>query len=159
MCPQSMKLYNQFMGGVDHNDQLRGYYNVRLKCKKFYTYIFWFLFDVAVTNSYILFIHFNANPQTRVPDLKTYRVELVKSLIADYCSRKRRGRPSLCTHQTFLSSALSCKESREGKEDATTATTTITMVLQGLRSLSLPQWKRKRLFFPLPYSSCGKREC
>jgi hypothetical protein len=94
-CPQSMKLYNQFMGGVDHNDQLRGYYNVRLKCRKFYKYIFWFLFDVAVTNSYILFNHFNADPQTRVPDLKTYRVELAKSLIADYCSRKRRGRPSL----------------------------------------------------------------
>lgn len=91
-CPQSMKLYNQFMGGVD---QLRGYYNVRLKCRKFYKYIFWFLFDVAVTNSYILFNHFNADPQTRVLDLKTYRVELAKSLIADYCSRKRSGRPTL----------------------------------------------------------------
>ena len=42
------------MGGVDQNDQLRGYYNVRLKCRKYYKYIFWFLFDLAITNSYIL---------------------------------------------------------------------------------------------------------
>ena len=71
-----MQLYNKFMGGVDHNDQLRGYYNVRMKCRKFYKYIFWFLFDVAVTNSYILFRHYNADPNTHVPDLKSFRVEL-----------------------------------------------------------------------------------
>ena len=38
-CPQSIVLYNN-MGGVDNNDQLRGYYHVRLKCRKFYKYIF-----------------------------------------------------------------------------------------------------------------------
>ena len=27
-------LYNKKMGGVDHNDQLRGYYHVLLKCRK-----------------------------------------------------------------------------------------------------------------------------
>ena len=42
------------MGGVDRGDQLRGYYHVRLKCVKNYKYIFWFLFEVAVTNAYIL---------------------------------------------------------------------------------------------------------
>ena len=52
-CPQSISLYNEHMGGVDQNDQLRGYYHVRLKCRKYYKYIFWFLFDVAVINSYI----------------------------------------------------------------------------------------------------------
>ena len=33
---------NRKMGGVDYNDQLRGYYHVRLKCRKYYKYIFWF---------------------------------------------------------------------------------------------------------------------
>ena len=42
------------MGGVDDNDQLRGYYHVRLKCRKLYKYIFWFLFDVAIVNSFIV---------------------------------------------------------------------------------------------------------
>ena len=45
--PQAIDLYNKNMGGVDTNDQFRGYYHVRLKCHKFYKYIFWFLFDVA----------------------------------------------------------------------------------------------------------------
>ena len=42
------------MGGVDHNDQLRGYYHTPVKCRKFYKYISWFLFDVAITNAIIL---------------------------------------------------------------------------------------------------------
>ena len=36
-CPSSLSLYNRYMGGVDCNDQLRGYYNVRLKCRKYTT--------------------------------------------------------------------------------------------------------------------------
>ena len=30
-CPMSVSMYNKYMGGLDLNDQLRGYYNVRLK--------------------------------------------------------------------------------------------------------------------------------
>ena len=32
----NVNLYNRFMGGVDMADQLRGYYHVRMKCRKFY---------------------------------------------------------------------------------------------------------------------------
>ena len=92
--PQSLALYNKFMGGVDRNDQLQGYYHVRLKCRKFYKYIFWFLFDAAITNSYILYHHYVDKPDIQTGDLKTFRVELAKSLISDYCSRKRPGRLS-----------------------------------------------------------------
>ena len=53
-CPESVSLYNKYMGGVDHNDQHRQYYHVRLKCQKHYKYVFWFLFNVAITNAYIL---------------------------------------------------------------------------------------------------------
>ena len=95
VCPQSQEKYNEFMGGVDHSDQLRGYYNVRLKCRNFYKYVHWFLFDIAVTNSYILFSKFTEDRDIHVPDLKTFRVDLARSLIGDYCSRKRPGRPSL----------------------------------------------------------------
>ena len=54
-CPAAMISYSKFMAGVDRGDQLRQYYHVRLKCYKMYTYIFWFMFDVAITNSFILY--------------------------------------------------------------------------------------------------------
>ena len=50
-CPRSVAVFNKFMGGVDHGDQLRGSYHIRLKCRK---NIFGFSFDVAITNAYIL---------------------------------------------------------------------------------------------------------
>ena len=93
--PKSVVLYNKYMGGVDHNDQLRGYYHVRLKCRKYYKYIFWFIFEVALTNSYILRKHHTDNG---INDIKTFRVTLAKSLIGDYCTHKRSSCPS--TQQT-----------------------------------------------------------
>ena len=38
-CPRSVALYNEYMGGVDNGDQLRGSYPVRLKCRKNYKYV------------------------------------------------------------------------------------------------------------------------
>ena len=51
-CPPAIAEYNKKMGGVDNNDQLWGYYHVRLKCRKNYKYIFWFMFDLVVTVSF-----------------------------------------------------------------------------------------------------------
>lgn len=48
-------------------------------------YIFWFLFDVAITNSFILCKEFSTL------NVKAFRVELVKQLIGNYNSRKRPG--------------------------------------------------------------------
>ncbi len=83
------------MGGVDLSDQMRQYYCVRLKCRKFYKYIFWFTFEVALNNAYILFrsAHQNDDTLKRFNYLK-FRGELAKELIGTYNSRKIRGRPS-----------------------------------------------------------------
>ena len=53
-APTSVISYNRWMGGVDRGDQLRQYYHLHLKSRKFYKYIFWFLVDVSITNTYIL---------------------------------------------------------------------------------------------------------
>ena len=63
-CPLCVLLYNMYMGGVDEADQLRGYYHVRLKCTKNYKYVFWFMFDVATTNSFILYSRFSVTTGT-----------------------------------------------------------------------------------------------
>ena len=39
-CPPAIAKYNAKMGGVDHNNQLRGYYNIPLKSRKYYKYLF-----------------------------------------------------------------------------------------------------------------------
>ena len=58
--------YNKHMGGVDLGGQYRKCYQARMKSRKCYKYIFWFLLGL---------------PQR------------VKLLIGSYCSHKRRGRP------------------------------------------------------------------
>ena len=57
-CPPSIVGYNRYMSGVDKADQLRGYYRVRSKGRKFYKYLFWFLFDSATVNTFILTKYF-----------------------------------------------------------------------------------------------------
>ena len=91
-CPTSIALYNKYMGGVDRNDQLRGYYHVPIKCRKYYKYIFWFLLDLASTNAYILAKQYTT---LKISNMKTFRQTLAKELIGSYAGRKRPGRPSL----------------------------------------------------------------
>ena len=94
-CPESIILYNRFMGGVDHGDQLRGYYSCRTKSRKFYKYIYFFLLDVAITNIYILLSKFST---CSFKDVKSFRLLLAKQLIGEYCSRRRRGRGRRVIH-------------------------------------------------------------
>ena len=88
-CPQAIILYNCFMGGVDNGDQMRGYYECRKRSRKFYKYIYHFLFDVTVTNCFILHKHFGHGMKM---SLKEFRLKLASQLIGDYCSRSRLGR-------------------------------------------------------------------
>ena len=89
-CPQAIIQYNTYMGGVDRGDQLRGYYSCRSKSRKFYKYIFYFLLDTTITNAYILYTRHTESPTFK--HMKDFRVALAKSLIGDYCSRRRPGR-------------------------------------------------------------------
>ena len=72
-CPQSIILYNTYMG-VDRGDQLRGYNHCHTKSRKFYTYIFYFLLDVAITNSSILMKHHTAKGSKMT--IKDFRLKL-----------------------------------------------------------------------------------
>ena len=103
-CPEAIVLYSKYMRGVDHNDQIRQYYTVRTKCKKYYKYIFWFLFELVSTNTYILMREYG--PSMSQMTVKDYRLKLSNELIGTYNSRKRPGRiptliPSKRTSQHF----------------------------------------------------------
>ncbi len=90
-CPDSIIAYNKHMGGVDRGDQIRGYYSCRSRSRKFYKYIFYFLFDVAITNSFILHSNFTSKPNR---NMKDFRLQLAKELIGTYSSRRLPGRSS-----------------------------------------------------------------
>ena len=93
-CPNAIIIYNKNTGGVDHGDQLRRYYTLRLKCMKNYKYIFWFLVDVSITNAFISYTQYCvhvASPESL--RLKQFRLQLAEALIGDYYGRQRIGRP------------------------------------------------------------------
>ena len=91
-CPEAIQKYNRYVGGVDKGDQLRGYYCVRLKCQKYYKYVFWFAFDTAITNAYIL-SQYNVTTVSPTHLVLNFRLRLAERLIGSYCSRKRAGHP------------------------------------------------------------------
>lgn len=88
---------NKYMGGVDRNDQLREYYHVRLKSRKYYKYLFWMLFDVGITNALII-SRYNPNLNSDTRNVKSFRVALAHQLMEGYCSRKTRGRRPTVIH-------------------------------------------------------------
>ena len=85
-APMAIVTYNKWMGGVDRGDQIRQYHHLRLKSRKFYKYIFWFLVDVCIANAYILH---KCTITGKPAPFKTFRLDLAKSLIGSYNSRKR----------------------------------------------------------------------
>ena len=82
-CTDAVVLYNQYIFGVNKGDQLRQYYRVRMRTT-------WFLFDVSITNRYILSLY---APTSMALSLKLFRLKLAKQLVGDYNSRKHLGRP------------------------------------------------------------------
>lgn len=54
-CPQIVKHYNTYMGGVDLCDMLIALYKTKYKCKKWYFPIFIQIIDICVNNTWILF--------------------------------------------------------------------------------------------------------
>lgn len=91
-CPAVVNTYNQNMGGVDRGDQYRKYYEIRMKSRKVYKYVFWFLVEVCILNTYQMYRYTGCTGKV-LSTFKDFRVELAKELIGSYCGRKRRGRP------------------------------------------------------------------
>ncbi len=81
------------MGGVDSGDQKRGYYRCPTKFRKFYMYIYYFMKDVCITNSQILYMNFS--PTKTLKTGLAFRRQLAIELIGDYSSRKTTSVKSL----------------------------------------------------------------
>ena len=74
------------MGGVDLADQLRQYYSIGRSSYKWYRCIFWFLMDISICNSFLLYNSYNLEQgKGKVPQL-TFRLKLAKQLIWGFSS-------------------------------------------------------------------------
>ena len=84
MKPRVSDVYTANMGGVDRADQLRSYYYVGRQSRKWYKYLFWFSFNLAACNAYIL------KSESRVKCAQDlFHLELGKQLIINFNRRKR----------------------------------------------------------------------
>ncbi|XP_048586613.1 piggyBac transposable element-derived protein 4-like, partial [Nematostella vectensis] len=86
-APPCVVTYNKHMGGVDYADQKRGDYKIPIKSRRWYRYLFIFLFETAVVNSHILR---NLSPNHKKITQLDYRLELIEGLIGRNSSRKRK---------------------------------------------------------------------
>lgn len=77
--PEAITEYNKYMGGVDRGDQLLSYYGFPHRTVKWWRRAFFFLVDVAIVNSYIMYCE---QSRGRRMSHELFRLELAKELIS-----------------------------------------------------------------------------
>ena len=75
--PEAIVEYNKYIGGVDHGDQLLSYHRFPYGTVKWWRTAFFYLFDVVVVNSYIMYCH---KKNGRRLSHEQYRIKLAKEL-------------------------------------------------------------------------------
>ena len=95
--PSVATAYNKFMFGVDRADHIRMQYSTCRKALKWWKYLFWFCFYLAVVNSYICMKEspnhklLSKSGKEKVRTQLSFRMALGQQLIGTYRgSRKRR---------------------------------------------------------------------
>ena len=112
----AVKLYNEYMGGVDLAYSRRQVYTCSRKAKNWWHRLFYFFLDVGIVNAHLMV---TATPYCARRRQIEFRIELVREMMAQHSSRKRRGRssvesvpPSLrfceCHFPKFLPCVLNC---------------------------------------------------
>lgn len=118
--------YNESMGGVDVADHFISSYSFTRRSIKWWRKIFFWLLEVAVVNSFILY---NTNRDPGIPHLrqKMFRKELIRKLVGNVRNTSRkRGRPSNIDEDERLNGKLHLiyeLEDKTKKKDCVVCTT------------------------------------
>ena len=84
-------LYNKHMGGVDRYDQMCSYYPVGRSGTKWWRYIMWYIINMAIVNSWLLYQKSEKDPAPpKSYDHLQFRMDVADQLRAGYTSRKHR---------------------------------------------------------------------
>lgn len=106
-CPNIVKQYNSYMGGVDFLDSMIGRNKIKIRSKKWYMRIYYHLLDLTITNSWILYRRVNFHrgiEKEKLLTLSRFRVSLAHTLCKFGHVKTRIGRPP-----TELSRQISLK--------------------------------------------------
>ena len=96
--PNTVALYNKFMGGVDLLDGLVAYHRTKIRSKKFYHRLFFHLLDMICVNSWLLYRRDATSlglPKKRQIDLLEFKSSIAQGLCLKGKMEKKRGRSSL----------------------------------------------------------------
>lgn len=94
-APTIIQEYNNNMNKEDHSDQLRTEYSTYRTSWKWWHYLFWFLFDLCVTNGFILMKEsanhqrFTKKGNAKKVTMLDFRMALAKQLIGDFVENER----------------------------------------------------------------------
>lgn len=90
--------YTKHMGAVDRSDHFISSYQFMRRTRKWYRKMFFWLFEVSIVNSYILYktvqIQHHKKPMSHLDFRKSLVSALVEDRVASRPSRCKRGRPS-----------------------------------------------------------------
>lgn len=90
-CPKVVETYNKYMGGVDRFDQMLECYAIGRRSVKWWHRIFYYLLDLAIVNSYVLWKL--VQPDQSKCNHLTFRMKVARQLINGFTNRKTLGRP------------------------------------------------------------------
>ena len=106
-APPMLAGYNKYMGGVDKSDQMKSYYGLNRKSKRWTLRLIWHFIDIAAVNAYCLYkanLQANLHPPLlpiKPMDSLDFRCSLIDSLVDVFTCRKQTGRPRLPTSPTI----------------------------------------------------------
>ncbi|KAL8598379.1 hypothetical protein ACOMHN_032656 [Nucella lapillus] len=88
--PVAIQQYTDHFNAVDKNDQMRSYYGIANKARKFWKYIFWFIVDVSMINAFVLYKEARGGPRPKPMTHLEFHLEVARELVRNYTSRKRQ---------------------------------------------------------------------
>ncbi|KRX90820.1 PiggyBac transposable element-derived protein 2 [Trichinella pseudospiralis] len=121
-CPQIVKEYNQFMGGVDLTGMLISLYRIDHKCRKWHRRVFFWAIHVALTNSWLKYkadCTKNGIEPRNMMDLMAFMLSVSDSLIKlekTYVTRKRGRRPSAPAAEEEAGPSNTVRRTREPED-------------------------------------------
>jgi hypothetical protein len=92
-CPLALAKYNQWMGAIDDFDRLMSFHSCKLRSRKWWLAIFYFLIDVASINALHLWRIENPDEAVRFPR-RVWIAGLIEEILQAYGAKRGRAPPT-----------------------------------------------------------------